>query len=126
MSHEYSAAARVAAHTAFLDLLDTAVGTAKIRIRDSGAVLLAEIILGDPSGAVNGTTGQLTLTVATQETNAPASGIASIAQVVDGAGAVHLTMPCKQGVVSDPGWCVLSSTAVAAGGNVSVVSAVIG
>lgn len=126
MSYEYSAAALVAAHTAFRNLLDAETGTTKIRIRDGGAVLLAEIILGDPSGAVNGTTGQLTLTIATQETNAPASGIASIAQVVDGAGAVHLTMPCKQGGAGDPGWCVLSALAIAATGSVSVMSAVVG
>ena len=126
MSYAYSAASLVAAHTAFRDLLDTAVGTVKIRIRDAGNVLLAEVILDDPCGTVNGTTGQLTLTVVTQETNAPATGTAATAQVVDGANAVHLTMPCQQGSVGASGACVLSSLGIIAGGEVSVLSAVIG
>lgn len=126
MSHTYSAAALIAAHTAFRDLLDAETGAAAIRIRDSGGVLLATATLADPSGAVNGTTGQLTLTVATQETNAPASGTAATADIVDGAGVVHLTMEAIQGVSAQSGFCVLSDINIVAAGSVDVVSAVIG
>lgn len=126
MSYTYSAAALVAAHTSFLALLDADANPAKIRIRDAGAVLLAEIVLTDPAGSVNGTTGQLTLTVATQETSAPASGTAVTAELTDGVGAVHLTMPCAQGASAVPGQCVLSSLDIVVGGSVNVISAVIG
>jgi len=126
MSHTYSVAALVAAHTAFRDLLDAEAGAGEIRIRDSGGVLLATATLDSPSGSVNGTTGQLTLTVATQETNAPASGTADTADIVDGAGAVHLTMDVVQGTSAQDGLCVVADLEIVAGGAVNVVSAVIG
>lgn len=126
MSYTYSAAAVVAANTALLGLLDANANPAKIRIRDAGAVLLAEITLTDPAGTVNGTTGTLTLGIAAQETSAPASGTAATAQITDGAGVVHLTMPCVAGPAPVSGSCVLSSLGVEAGGSVNVTSAVIG
>jgi hypothetical protein len=126
MSYEYSVAALVAAHTAFRDLVDGETGNAKILIRDSAEVLLAEIVLNDPCGTVAAGTGQLTLGVLTQEDDAPASGTADHAELVDGAGAVHLTLPCQQGSSAVSGACVLSSLAVVAGGDVNLISAVIG
>lgn len=126
MSYAYSVAALVAANTSFLDLLDAEVGTAKIRIRDSGSVLLAEITLSDPAGSVDGTTGQLTLSVATQETDAPATGVADTAEITDADGVVHLTLPCVAGSAAVSGQCVLSSLNIVTGGAVNVLSATIG
>lgn len=122
----YSAAAKVAAHTAFRDLMDAETGTAKIRIRDNSNVLLAEIILSDPSGSVDAGTGQLTFSIATQETDAPATGTADTAQFVDADDAVHLTLPCTQGTAAVSGECVLNSLDIIIGGDVSVLSAVVG
>lgn len=126
MSYAYSAAAVIAANTSFLNLLDANASAAMIRIRDASDVLLAEITLSDPAGTVDGTTGQLTLSVATQETSAPATGTADTAEITDGAGTVHLTMPCAAGSAAASGSCVLSSLNIEAGGAVNVVSAVIG
>jgi len=125
MSYTYSAAALVAAQTALLNLLDADASAAKIVIKSAGSTVLAEITLTDPAGTVDGA-GTLTLGIATQETNAPATGTAATAEIQDGAGTVHLTMPCAQGSSAVSGQCVLSSLEITAGGTVDVVSAVIG
>jgi len=77
-SATYSAAAKVAANTAFKILLDAESGPGSIAIRDNSDVLLAEIALTDPCGSVNGTTGQLTLTPDGREESAPAGGTAAL------------------------------------------------
>jgi len=125
-SATYSAAAKVAANTAFKTLLDAESGPGSIAIRDNSDVLLAEIALTDPCGSVNGTTGQLTLTPDGREESAPAGGTAAYAEIRDAADAVHLAMPCQAGTVAVSGKCVINSLAITAGAPVEVVSAVIG
>ena len=126
MSYTYSAAALVAAQTSLLNLLDADASPAKIVIKSAGSTVLATITLTDPAGTVNGTTGQLTLGVATQETDAPASGEAATAEIQDGAGLTHLTLPCAQGSSAVSGQCVLSSLDITACDAIEVISAVIG
>jgi len=126
MSYTYSVAALTAANTSFLNLLDANANPAKIVIKDAGNTTLAEITLTDPAGTISGSTGALTLGIATQETNAPATGTADTAELQDGAGLVHLTLPCTQGSSAVSGECVLSSLVITAGGTVDVISAVIG
>ena len=53
-SATYSAAALVAAHTSFKDLIDAGSAAGYVTIRDSADVLLAQIPLSDPCGTVNG------------------------------------------------------------------------
>jgi len=126
MAYTYSAAALVAAHTSFRDLLDAGVSNAEIAIRDSGDVLLAVITLDDPCGTVNGTTGQLTFTIFAREESAPASGTAAYGEFRDSDGVVHLTLDAQQGTAPVSGAIVLNSLSIVLGGPVEVLSATIG
>ncbi len=121
----YSAAALVAAHTSFKDLID--IGTAgSIKIRDSADVLLAQVPLSDPCGTVNGTTGQLAFSISGPDTSADASGTAAYAEFCDSSGTVHLSLPAQAGTVAVSGKIVLNTLSIIAGGPVGVVTATIG
>ena len=121
----YSVAALVAAHTSFRNLIDAGSGPGKIRIRSAADVLLAEAILTDPCGTVNGTTGQLAFAVATQE-DAAVAGTAAYGEFCDSANVVHLALPAEAGTVAVPGKLVLNTLVLVAGGPVEIVSATIG
>lgn len=125
-SATYSAAAKIAANTAFLNLLDAATGPVSLAIRDASDVLLAEIALTDPAGSVNGTTGALTLTPDGREEAAPAGGTAAYAELRDAANIVHLALPCAAGSVAVSGQCILNTLAIVSGAPVEVVSLTIG
>ena len=121
----YSAAALVAAHTSFKDLID--IGTAgSIKIRDSADVLLAQVPLSDPCGTVNGTTGQLAFSISGPDTSADASGTAAYAEFCDSSGTVHLSLPAQAGTVAVSGKIVLNTLSIIAGGPMGVVTATIG
>lgn len=121
----YSAAAFIAAHTSFRDLID--IGTAgSIKIRDSADVLLAQVPLSDPCGSVHGTTGQLTFSMSGPDPSADASGTAAYGEFCDSAGLVHLSLPAQAGASPVSGYIVLNTLTVIGGGQVSVVSATIG
>jgi len=122
----YSAAAKIAAHTAFRDLIDTGSGAGSIKIRNSADVLLATIPLSDPCGTVHGTTGQLTLSIAARDESADASGTAAYGEICDVAGAVHLALPAQAGTVAVADKIVLNTLTIAAGGPVEIASATIG
>ena len=121
----YSAAALVAAQTSLRNLIDAGSGPGKLRIRTSADALLGETILTDPCGTVSNTTGQLTLTVATNIAAASA-GTAAYGEFVDSANVVHLSLPCEVGTAAVSGKLVLNSLVIAAGGPIDVLSAVIG
>ncbi len=124
-SATYSAAALVAAHTSFKDLIDA--GTAgSIKIRDSSDVLLAQIPLSDPCGSVNGTTGQLTFSIAGPDSSADASGTAAYGEFCASDGTVHLSLPAQAGSVAVSGKLVLNTLSIVAGGPVAILSATIG
>lgn len=121
----YSAAALIAAHTSFKDLID--IGTAgSIKIRDAADVLLAQVPLSDPCGSVNGTTGQLSFSIAGPDTSADASGTAAYGEFCDSAGLVHLALPAQAGTAAVAGKLVLNTLSIIAGGPVGVVTATIG
>jgi hypothetical protein len=122
----YSASALVAAHTSFRDLIDGGAGAGFIRIRDSADVLLAQVPLTDPCGTVNGTTGQLTLTMAGRDESADASGTAAYGEICDSTGAVLLALPAQAGAAPVAGQLVLNSLTIVLGGPVEVLSATIG
>lgn len=122
----YSVSALVAAHTSFRDLIDSGAGAGFVRFRDAADVLLAQVPLSDPCGAVNGTTGQLTLSIAGPDSSADADGTAAYAEFCDSDGDVHLAMPAQVGTVPVAGKVVMSNTAIVAGAPVSVVSATVG
>ena len=124
-SATYSAAALVAAHTSFKDLIDA--GTAgSIKIRNSSDVLLAQIPLSDPCGSVNGTTGQLTFSIAGPDSSADASGTAAYGEFCASDGTVHLSLPAQAGSVAVSGKLVLNTLSIIAGGPVAILSAIIG
>ena len=122
----YSAAALVAAHTSFKTLIDAGSGAGSIKIRDSSDVLLAQVPLSDPCGSVNGTTGQLTFSIAGTDPSADASGTAAYGEFCDSDGLVHLSLPTQAGGVAVSGKLVLNTLSIVAGGPVAILSAIIG
>jgi hypothetical protein len=113
--------------TEMLATIDTGVARPAFKIYDSGNVLLATLALADPAGSVNGTTGLITLTPGTPETNAPASGVASYATLSDGDGVIlENNVPVEQGTAPVAGKVVISTLNIIAGGTVELISATIG
>lgn len=128
-SAAYSAAATlaavIAAHTALRDLLDAGTGPAQLRVRSAADALLATITLGDPAGTINGTTGQLALSIAASGTWS-ADGAAAYGELCDSAGVVHLSLPAAAGGAASAGYLVINSLTAVTGGEFSIVSATIG
>lgn len=122
----YSAAALVAAHTAFRDLIDAGTAGGSIKIRDAADVLLATIPLTDPCGTVNATTGQLTITPSGRDESADATGTAAYAEFCDSNGVVYLSLPAQAGSAAVSGKIVINSLSIVAGGPVEVLSATVG
>lgn len=120
----YSAAALVAAHTSFRDLIDSGAA-GFLRIRSSTDTLLAQVPLSDPCGTVNGTTGQLTFSFSGPDDSALA-GTAAYGEFCTSAGVVHLSLPCEAGTVAVSGKLVLNSLTLLEGGPVQILSATIG
>jgi hypothetical protein len=122
----YSAAALVAAHTTFRDLIDAGSGAGLVRLRDAADVLLASIPFDDPCGTVNGTTGQLVFAVAAGETTASNSGTVAYGELCDSAGVVHLALPAQSGTSPVAGRVVLNSLLLVSGGPVTALSVTLG
>ena len=125
-SATYSAAALVAAQTSFKNLIDAGSGAGSIKIRDASDVLLAQVPLSDPCGSVNGTTGQLTFSIAGPDSSADASGTAAYGEFCDSDGLVHLSLPAQAGTTAVSGKLVLNTLSIIAGGPVGIVTATIG
>ena len=122
----YSGAAKVAAHTSFRDLVDSGSGAGFVRIRDAADVLLATIPLSDPCGSVNGTTGQLTLSIAGPDTSADTNGTAAYGEICNSAGTVYLSLPTQAGSAAVSGKLVLNTLSIVSGTTVTLLSATIG
>jgi hypothetical protein len=122
----YSAAALIAAHTSFRDLIDSGSAAGFVRIRSAADVLLAECPLDDPCGTVNGTNGQLTFAFDGRDESANATGTAAYAEFCDSDGDVHLALPAEAGVAAVSGKIVLNTLGIVAGGPVEIISATIG
>lgn len=122
----YSAAAKIAAHTEFLALIDAGSGPGSIKIRDSADVLLAQCPLDDPAGTVNGTTGQFTFAFDGRDESANASGTAAYAEVCDSDGTVHLALPTQAGSSAVSGYLVLNTLTIVSGLPVEILTATLG
>lgn len=121
----YSPAALAAAHTAFRDLIDDGSGPGSLKIRSATDVLLAQIPLTYPCGAVNSGTGQLTLTPSGPGVS-PAAGVAAYGEICDGDGLVYLSLPAQVGAAAVSGAVVLSMLSVAEGATLEALSILVG
>lgn len=120
----FSAAAKIAANTELLTLLDAGSSNAVIKLYNNDDQLIADIPLDDPAGTVDGTTGVLTLDVDGTDT-AIIDAVCAYAKIVDSDGTVHVTLPVKEGNASAAGYLVLNTTTIIQGVTVSILSAVI-
>lgn len=121
----YSVAAKVAAHTAFRDLIDSGSGAGFVRIKSAADVVLSQINLADPCGTVDGA-GLLTFTLPLSDLSANNDGTAAYAEFCDSDGDVHLALPCAAGEAAASGYFVMQTLTVLAGGPVNVLGATIG
>ena len=107
------------------DQIMAGAGVSAIRIYDSVPELLATLAV--TGGTVDGATGVLTLTPGDPESDAPKTGTAVTADIVNGNNVVLADdIPVAQGTSAVMGQVVISSTEIVAGGTVELVSAVIG
>ena len=123
--NEWSGPSIVAAHTGLLGHLDGGAGNGTITIHAANDTLLATIPLDRPGGAVDGTTGALTLAPDGREEDAPAAGDADYATIRDSSGVALRSLPCAAGLEPVSGSCVLNTLTIELGGRVEVVAAVI-
>ena len=123
-SATFSAAAKVAAQTSLLGLIDAGSGAGKLKIRDASDVLLWSTALTDPAGTVNGTTGILTITFPAGTVNAVASGTAAYGEVTDDADTVIWAAPTQAGSSAVAGKVVLNTLTVVSGSPLTAVSMV--
>ncbi len=126
MTYQYEPVVLAAAHQALADLIDGGGDVGRIKIYDSGGVLLATFVLQNPCGTVDTDTGQLTLAPAAPELNAPAGGVAHHAELENGDGDRLLTVSVQAGTGPVPGVLVVSVANIVAGGTVELVSATFG
>lgn len=126
-TYTYSVAAKVAAHTAFRDLIDShATLPGVILVRDAADVLLGTITLDDPCGAVDGGTGQLTFAATTRDESADAGGDIAYVEICDGGGAVHLALPAEAGTTPVSGKAVFNTLTVVAAVPIEIGSVTVG
>lgn len=125
VSATYSIAAKVAAHEALIDVIDSGVDAGYIEIRSASDALLWTIYLADPCGTVDGGTGILTFDIGDSE--APdAPGMAAYAQFRDSATNVHLSMPAQAGSSPVQGYLVLNTLTIIADAQITIISATVG
>ncbi len=127
MADGYSSAAWVAAHTALLALIEDGASDPTLKLYDDStpAVQLAEFIVDEATSTVNGTTGEITISIATQEDAALAGGTADYLDICDGDGDVVYRLSCQQGASPVAGKCVMNSLTIIAGAPVDILSCTI-
>ena len=125
MADGYSAAAWIAAHTALLTLIEDGASDSKIKLYDGSDVLLGEFVIDDATSDVSGTTGDITIEIATQEDAAIAGGTASYITICDGDGDVVYKMSCQQGTEAVAGKCVMNSLTIIQGAPIDILSCTI-
>ena len=122
----YSLEAKIAANTAFRDLIDSKPGNGYLFLMDSADILIEFFALTVPCGIVSPTTGKLTLT--TEATTLYAAGNHDIAYAVikDAYDVEHLRLPAQEGSAPVSGKIVMSSTHISNGEPIEIVSFEIG
>ena len=122
----YSLEAKIAANTAFRDLIDSKPGSGCLFLMDSADSEIEYFGLTVPCGTVSPTTGKLTLT--TEITTKYAAGDHDIAYAVitDADGVEYLRLPAQEGSAPVSGKTVISSTHISNGEPIEIVSFEIG
>lgn len=121
MALTYTTAVKTARMTAVRDQIDLGAGAGKLKIRDSGNVVLATFILNDPSGTV--TNDVLTLSgFPKSDTSADATGTAANAIITD---STDLTVASGLTVGLSGADIILDSLSITLGQTVTLNSATI-
>ena len=121
----YAASIIVTAHTAVLNAIDAGSSVGKFRFYDDSDNLLGEVLLQDPAGTVNGTTGVLTLLPDVAQT-VSADGTCTYATITDSDNTVVVSIPVEAGDTAVSGKLVVNTTAFVSGASLDVLSASIG
>jgi hypothetical protein len=122
MAVTYSTAAKTARMQAIIDQIDAGASPGKIKIRDSGNVVLATLTLADPCGTAASGVLTFDFSPAVQDTAADATGTAANAIVTDSA---DTTVISGLTVGTSGTDIVLDSTSITAGQTVSLTSGTI-
>lgn len=123
--YEWLPAALIPAQTALRDRIDLGGLSGRFKVYSEGDALLATLPLSVPAGTINAA-GVLTLTPGAPEANAPAGGVAAYATLEAGDSTPLLLLPVIQGTAPEPGFLVISTANIIAGGSVSMLSAQVG
>ena len=114
----------VAAHQQLVALLDAGTEPARVTLHSDDDTLLGTVLLTNPCGTVNGTTGRLTLTKADTGLGLENATIA-YASIRDGDGVVFRSLPCVVGSASVPGYCVVNTLICEEGKILDILSLVV-
>lgn len=121
MSVTYTTAVKTARMTAVRDQIDGGSGAGKLKIRDSGNVVLATITLSDPCGTISN--GVLTFSgTPLSDSSADASGTAANAIITDSA---DTTVISGLTVGTSGTDVILDSVSITAGQTVTISAAAI-
>jgi len=121
----YAAATIVSAHTEVLADIDAGASAGVLRFYDDTDAELGFVLLTDPAGAVNGTTGQLTITPASAG-SVTADGTCTYATITDSDANVVVSIPVQAGVSAVDGFVVVNTTEFVTGASVTLISCTIG
>lgn len=122
MAVTYSTAAKSARMTAVVNEIDAGAGAGKLKIRDSGNVVLATIILADPSGTVSSGVLTFDFDPDVSDTSADASGTAHNAIITD---SNDVTVISGLTVGTSGTDIILDSTSITAGQTVTLTTGTI-
>jgi hypothetical protein len=121
----YAASIIVSAHTAVLNAIDAGSSVGKFRFYDDTDNLLGEVLLDDPAGTVNGTTGTLTLSIDVPQTVSD-DGTCTYADITDSDNNVIVSIPVEEGDTAVSGKIVVNTVSFVTGASLDVLSASIG
>lgn len=122
----YTLAVRIAAHQSLLDLLSTGTGTAGLKLL-AGATELATLPIDHTTSEVSVVDGTLTLEPVAGGATAVASGTCTSAQLLDRDGGIlDDSIAVEAGSAPVAGKVVLSSLSLIVGGQVDLISCVVG
>lgn len=122
MAVTYSTAAKSARMTAVVNEIDAGAGAGKLKIRDSGNVVLATITLADPCGTVSNGVLTFDFDPDVSDTSADATGTAANAIITD---SNDVTIISGLTVGTSGTDIILDSTSITAGQTVTLTTGTI-